>query len=148
MTYEKIFSNIDVDRQAKYVLEIEYEQNKGREASSGADDTSVLQEDGGQQGIVPFLQRVATIRCCKTGTLQVRREQANLQEMYHPLLSPSDERTNVQSDALGRSENDFVSPGCCHQAHHKRIVTSGNNNTDCNNGLFTSMNGDKLKWCV
>ena len=109
---------------------------------------SVLQEDGGQQGLVPFLQRVATIRCCKTGTLQVRREQANLQEMSHPLLSPSDERTNVQSDALGRSENDFVSPCCCHQAHHKRIVTSGNNNTDCNNGLFTSMNGDKLKWCV
>lgn len=62
MTYEKIFSNIDIDRQAKNVLEIEYEQNKGREASSGADDTSVLQEDGGQQGIVPFLQRVATIR--------------------------------------------------------------------------------------
>lgn len=111
MAYEKIFSNIDVDRQAKYVLEIEYEQNKGREASCGADDTSVLQEDGGQQGIVPFLQRVATIRFCKTGTLQVRREQAHLQEMSHPLLSPSDERTNVQSDALGRSENDFVSPG-------------------------------------
>ena len=119
MAYEKIFSNIDVDRQAKYVLEIEYEQNKGREASSGADDTSVLQEDGGQQGIVPFLQRVATIRFCKTGTLQVRREQANLQEMSHPLLSPS--------------------PGCCHQAHHKRIVTSGNNNTDCNNGLFAHL---------
>ena len=42
MAYEKIFSNIDVDRQAKNVLEIEYEQNKGREASCGADDTSVL----------------------------------------------------------------------------------------------------------
>lgn len=124
MTYEKIFSNIDVDRQAKYVLEIEYEQNKGREASSGADDTSVLQEDGGQQGIVPFLQRVATIRFCKTGTLQVRREQANLQEMSHPLLSPSDEGTNVQSDALGWSENDLVSPDCCHQAYHKRIITT------------------------
>ena len=52
MTYEKIFSNIDIDRQAKNVLEIEYEQNKGREASSGADDTSVLQEDGRQPGEV------------------------------------------------------------------------------------------------
>ena len=85
------------------------------------------------------MQRIATIRFGKTGTLQVRREQANLQEVSHPLLSPSDERTNVQSDALGRSENDFVSPGCCHQAHHKRIVTSGNNNTDCNNGLFAHL---------
>lgn len=71
-----------------------------------------------------WVQRVTTVRYSNTGTLQVWREQANLQEVPHTLLSPSDERTNVQSDALGRSENDFVSPGCCHQAHHKRIVTS------------------------
>ena len=85
MAYEKIFSNIDVDRQAKYVLEIEYEQNKGREASSGADDTSVLQEDGRQQVVMSFLQRVTTVCYCKIGTLQVWREQANLQEVSHPM---------------------------------------------------------------
>ena len=70
-----------------------------------------------------FLQKSATVRYGKTGTLQIWREQDNLQEVSHPLLSPSDERTNVQSDALGRSENDLVSSGCCHQAYHKRIVT-------------------------
>jgi hypothetical protein len=46
-----------------------------------------------------------------------------MQEVSHPLLSPSDERTNVQSDALGGAENDFISPGCRHQACHERIVT-------------------------
>ena len=71
------------------------------------------------------VQRVATVRNSKTGTLQVWRKQAYVQEVPHPLLSPSDERTNVQSDALGWSENDFVSPDCCHQAYHKRIITTG-----------------------
>ena len=85
------------------------------------------------------MRRAATVCYRETGTLQVRRGEVDLQEVSHPLLSPSDERTNVQSDALGWSENDFVSPGCCHQAHHKRIVTSGNNNTDCNNGLFVHL---------
>ena len=72
-----------------------------------------------------WVQRVTTVRYSKTGTLQVWREQANLQEVPHTLLSPTDERTNVQSDALGWAENDFVSPSCCHQAYHKRIVTIG-----------------------
>ena len=49
---------------------------------------------------------------------------ANLQEVSHPLLSTSDERTNVRGDALGRAENDLVSPGCRHQACHKGIVTT------------------------
>ena len=70
--------------------------------------------------------RVATVRYCKTGTLQVWRKQAYMQEVSHPLLSPSDERTDVQSDALGWSENDFVSPDCRHKAYHERIVTTGN----------------------
>ena len=70
-----------------------------------------------------WVPRVVTVRYGKTGTLQVWRDQANLQEVSHPLLSPSDERTNVQSDALGWAENDFISPGCRHQACHERIVT-------------------------
>ena len=102
----------------------EDEQNKGRAAGCGADDTSVLQEEGGQQGVMPWVQRTATVRYCKTGTLQVWREQAYMQEVPHPLLSSSDEGTNVQSDALGWPENDSASPGCCHQACHKRIVNS------------------------
>lgn len=75
---------------------------------------------------MPRMPRVATVRYGKTGTLQVWRKQAYMQEVSHPLLSPSDERTDVQSDALGWSENDFVSPDCRHQAYHKRIVTTGN----------------------
>ena len=71
-----------------------------------------------------WVPRVATVRYGKTRTLQVWRGQANLQEVSHPLLSPSDERTNVQSDALDRAENDLVSPGCRHQACHKGIVTT------------------------
>ena len=102
----------------------EDEQNKGRAAGCGADDTPVVQEEGGQQGVMPRMPRVATVRCCKTGTLQVWREQANLQEVPHPLLSPSDERTNVQSDALGWTENDSAPSGCCHQACHERIVNN------------------------
>ena len=69
---------------------------------------------------MPFVPRTATVCYSKTGTLQVRRRQANMQKVSHPLLSPSDEGTNVRSDALGWSENDFVSPGCSHQAYHKR----------------------------
>ena len=69
--------------------------------------------------------RVATVRYSKTVTLQGWRDQPNLQEVSYPLLSPSDEGTNVQSDALGWSENDLVSPDCCHQAYHKRIITTG-----------------------
>ena len=65
-----------------------------------------------------WVPRVATVRNSQTGMLQVWRKQANLQEMSHSLLSPSDERTNVQSDALGWSENDFVSPDCRHQAYN------------------------------
>ena len=72
-----------------------------------------------------WVPRVATVRYSKTGTLQVWRDQANLQEVSYPLLSPSDEGTNVQSNALGWSENDCVSPNCCHQAYHKRIITTG-----------------------
>ena len=102
--------------------EAEDEQNKGRAAGCGADDTPVLQEEGGQQGVMPRMPRVATVRCCKTGTLQVWRGQAYVQEVPHPLLSPSDERTNVQSDALGWAENDFISHGCRHQAGHERII--------------------------
>ena len=86
---------------------------------------SVLQEEGGQQGVMFWLQGIATVRYCKIETMQVWREQANLQEVPHPLLSPSDERTNVQSDALGWSEDDFIPPSCCHQTYHKRIVTTG-----------------------
>ena len=71
-----------------------------------------------------WVPRVATVRYGKTRTLQVWRGQANLQEVSHPLLSPSDERTNVRGDALGRAENDLVSPGCRHQACHKGIVTT------------------------
>ena len=104
----------------------EDEQNKGRATGCGADDTSVLQEEGGQQGVMPRMPRVATVRYCKTGTLQVWRKQAYVQEVSHPLLSPSDERTNVQSDALGWTENDSAPSGCCHQACHERIVTTGN----------------------
>ena len=104
----------------------EDEQNKGRAAGCGADDTPVLQEEGGQQGVMPRMPRVATVRCCKAGTLQVWREQAYVQKVPHPLLSPSDERTNVQSDALGWTENDSAPSGCCHQACHERIVTTGN----------------------
>ena len=104
----------------------EDEQNKGRAAGCGTDDTPVLQEEGGQQGVMPRMSRVATVRCCKTGTLQVWREQAYVQEVPHPLLSPSDEGTNVQSDALGWTENDSAPSGCCHQACHERIVTTGN----------------------
>ena len=106
--------------------EAEDEQNKGRAAGCGADDTPVLQEEGGQRGVMPRMPRVATVRCSKTGTLQVWRKQAYMQEVSHPLLSPSDERTNVQSDALGWTENDSAPSGCCHQAYHKRIVTTGN----------------------
>ena len=65
-----------------------------------------------------WVPRVATLRNSKTGTLQVWRKQTNLQEVPHPLLSPSDEGTNVQSDALGWSENDFVSPDSCHKAYN------------------------------
>ena len=72
------------------------------------------------------MPRVATVRNSQTGMLQVWRKQANLQEVSHPLLSPSDERTNVQSDALGWSENDFVSPSCCHQAYNKRNLKQRN----------------------
>ena len=104
----------------------EDEQNKGRAAGCGADDTPVLQEEGGQRGVMPRMPRVATVRCSKTGTLQVWREQAYVQKVPHPLLSPSDERTNVQSDALGWTENDSAPSGCCHQACHERIVTTGN----------------------
>ena len=71
------------------------------------------------------MQRVATVRNSKTGTLQVWRKQAYVQDVPHPLLSSSDERTNVQSNALGGTENDLVSPDCCHQAYHKRIITTG-----------------------
>ena len=71
-----------------------------------------------------WVPRVATVRYCKAGTLQVWRGQANLQEVSHPLLSPANETTNVQSDALGWAENDFISPGCRHQACHKGIVTT------------------------
>ena len=71
-----------------------------------------------------WVPRVATVRYGKTRTLQVWRGQANLQEVSHPLLSTSDERTNVRGDALGRAENDLVSPGCRHQACHKGIVTT------------------------
>ena len=46
---------------------------------------SVLQEDGRQQGVMSFLQRVTTVCYCKIGTLQVWREQANLQEVSHPM---------------------------------------------------------------
>ena len=106
--------------------EAEDEQNKGRAAGCGADDTSVLQEEGGQRGVMPRMPRVATVRYSKTGTLQVWREQAYVQKVPHPLLSPSDERTNVQSDALGWTENDSAPSGCCHQACHERIVTTGN----------------------
>ena len=45
------------------------EKNKGRTASCGADDTFVLQKEGGQQGIMSWVPRVATVRYCKTGTL-------------------------------------------------------------------------------
>ena len=104
---------------------IEDEQNKGRTARRGADDTSVLQEEGRQQGIVSFMRGAATVCYRETGTLQVRRGEVDLQEVPHPLLSPSDERTNARSDALGWSENDLVPPDCRHQAYHKRIVTTG-----------------------
>ena len=104
--------------------EAEDEQNKGRAAGCGADDTPVLQEEGGQQGIVSFMRGTATVCYRETGTLQVRRGEVDLQEVSHPLLSPSDERTNVRSDALGWSENDLVPPGCRHQAYHKGIVTT------------------------
>ena len=105
--------------------EAEDGQNKGRAAGCGADDTPVLQEEGGQQGVMSGVQRTAAVRCCKTGTLQVWREQAYVQEVPHPLLSSPDEGTNVQSDALGRTENDSAPPGCCHQARHERIVKTG-----------------------
>ena len=74
---------------------------------------------------MPRMPRVATVRYGKTGTLQVWRKQAYMQEVSHPLLSPSDERTDVQSDALGWSENDFTPPDSRHQACHKRIITTG-----------------------
>ena len=73
-----------------------------------------------------WVPRVATLRNIKTGTLQVWRKQTNLQEVSHPLLSPSDERANVQSDALGWSENDFVSPDSCHKAYNKRNLKQSN----------------------
>ena len=71
-----------------------------------------------------WVPRVATVRYGKTRTLQVWRGQTNLQEVSHPLLSTSDERTNARGDALGGAENDLVSPGCRHQACHKGIVTT------------------------
>ena len=72
------------------------------------------------------MPRVATLRNSKTGTLQVWRKQANMQEVSHPLLSPSDERTNVQSDALGWSQNDFVSADSSHKAYNKRNLKQSN----------------------
>lgn len=71
------------------------------------------------------MQRTAAVRYRKTGTLQVWREQAYVQEVPHPLLSTPYEGTNVQSDALGRTENDSASPVCRHQARHERIVKTG-----------------------
>ena len=72
------------------------------------------------------MPRVATVRNSKTGTLQIWRKQAYVQEVSHPLLSPSDEGTNVQSDALGWSKNDFVSPDSYHQAYNKRNLKQSN----------------------
>ena len=51
--------------------EAEDEQNKGRAAGCGADDTPILQEEGGQRGIMYFVQRTATVCYSKVGTLQV-----------------------------------------------------------------------------
>ena len=46
-----------------------HEKNKRRTASGGADDTSVLQEEGAQQGIMSWVPRVATVRYCKIATM-------------------------------------------------------------------------------
>ena len=43
--------------------------------------------------------------------------------LYAKKASENKQAKNMQSDALGWTKNDFVSPGSCHQACHKRIVT-------------------------
>ena len=80
----------------------------------------------GNKELCPGCQELLQYAAARLERCKFGEEQAYVQEVPHPLLSPSDERTNVQSDALGWTENDSAPPGCCHQACHERIVTTGN----------------------
>ena len=68
------------------------------------------------------MHETAAVCQCTAGTLQVRREQDNLQKMPRPLLSSRDEKTDTRSDAMGRPENDMVSPCCRHQTFNRRTI--------------------------
>ena len=81
----------------------EKENWKGKKNRASHDTHLLPRKTQTQWRPMPWMRIIGTVRLPKTRTLQVWRKQNNLQEVSHPLLSPSDERTNVQSDALGWS---------------------------------------------
>ena len=55
VSYDDVAYSEKIAQSPAKTQKTEDEQNKGRAAGCGADDTPVLQEEGGQQGVMSFL---------------------------------------------------------------------------------------------